>query len=129
MIVVDASAIIALLFNLPAAVAVAVQFQASSSAHAPHLLYAEAAQVVRRFAAAGEITHARGRGALENLVNLPLFRHAHDPLLPRVWALRDNFTVYDALYVALAESLDAPLLTCDRRIAAAPGHQAEILLV
>jgi predicted nucleic acid-binding protein len=50
-------------------------------------------------------------------------------LLPRIWDLRPNLTAYDATYVALAEALDAPLLTCDRRIARAPGHSARIELV
>ena len=49
--------------------------------------------------------------------------------LPRVWELRHNLTAYDAVYVALAEALDAPLLTRDQRLAAAPGHHAVVELV
>ena len=60
---------------------------------------------------------------------MPLRRYAHDFLLPRVWALRHNLTAYDAVYVALAEALEAPLLTRDQRIAAATGHRARIELV
>ena len=59
---------------------------------------------------------------------MPLVRHAMPPLLPRVWALRDNLTAYDAAYVALAEALDCPLVTFDERIASAPGHGAEIVV-
>ena len=59
----------------------------------------------------------------------PLRRYPHDFLLPRVWELRSNLTVYDAVYVALAEALGAPLLTRDRRLAAAPGHHAQVELV
>jgi predicted nucleic acid-binding protein len=66
---------------------------------------------------------------LRDLVDIPMQRHPHDWLLPRVWALRNNLTAYDALYVALAEALGAPLVTRDRRLAAAPGHQARIELV
>jgi predicted nucleic acid-binding protein len=58
-----------------------------------------------------------------------LHRYPHDFLLPRVWELRESLTAYDAVYVALAEALDAPLLTCDRRLATAPGHQARVELV
>lgn len=66
--------------------------------------------------------------ALADLADMPLSRCPHDLLLPRIWALRDNLTAYDAAYVALAEVLDAPLFTCDRRVAAAPGHRARVEL-
>lgn len=97
--------------------------------HAPHLLDVEAAQVIRRYAANGEIDSARGRLALADLADFPLRRYPHDFLLPRIWDLRNNLTAYDAAYVALAEALDAPLLTRDRRLAAAAGHRAQIELV
>ena len=87
------------------------------------------AQVVRRYAAAGEVDADRGREALTDLVDFPLRRYPHDFLVPRVWELRNNLTAHDAVYVALAEALDAPLLTRDRRVAAAPGHHAQVELV
>jgi predicted nucleic acid-binding protein len=93
------------------------------------LLDVEVAQVVRRYAANGEIDVERGRMALADLADLPLHRYPHDFLLPRVWDLRNNLTAYDAMYVALAEVLDAPLLTRDKRLAASPGHHARIELV
>jgi predicted nucleic acid-binding protein len=61
--------------------------------------------------------------------DFPLHRYPHDVLLPRVWELRHNLTAYDAVYVALAEVLDAPLLTRDRRVATAAGHRARVDLV
>jgi len=64
-----------------------------------------------------------------DLADFPLRRYPHDLLLPRIWDLRNNLTAYDATYVALAEALDAPLLTRDRRLAAAAGHRAQIELV
>ena len=85
--------------------------------------------MIRRYVANGEIRGERGRMALADLADLPLRRYPHDFLLPRIWDLRNNLTAYDAAYVALAEVLDAPLLTRDRRIAAAAGHQAQIELV
>ncbi len=86
-------------------------------------------EVVRRYAASGEIDSARGRMALTDLADLPLRRYPHDFLLPRIWDLRNNLTAYDAAYVALAEVLDIPLLTRDRRLAAAAGHRAQIELI
>lgn len=130
MIVVDASALLEALLRTPAAAAVERRlFAARQTLHAPHLLDVEVAQVVRRYAAAGDLDAERGRAALADLADFPVRRYPHDFLLPRVWELRNNFTAYDAVYVALAEALGAPLLTRDRRLAAASGHQARIELV
>jgi predicted nucleic acid-binding protein len=130
MIVVDASAVLEALLRTPAAGAVESRlFESSQTLHAPHLLDVEVAQVVRRYAANGEIDVERGRMALDDLVDLPLHRYPHDLLLPRVWDLRNNITAYDAMYVALAEMLDAPLITRDKRLAASTGHHALIELV
>ncbi len=130
MIVVDASALLEALLRTPAAEAVERWlFDPRQSLHAPHLLDIEVAQVVRRYAASREIDPERGRAALADLADFPLRRYPHGFLLPRVWELRRNLTAYDAVYVALAEALDAPLLTRDRRLAAASGHAARIELV
>jgi predicted nucleic acid-binding protein len=130
MIVVDASAVLEALLRTPAAGAVERRlFATSQTLHAPHLLDVEVAQVVRRYAANGEIDVERGRMALDDLVDLPLHRYPHDFLLPRVWDLRNNITAYDAMYVALAEMLDAPIITRDKRLAASTGHHALIELV
>lgn len=127
MIVVDASAVIEVLLRTPAAKALEDRlFAPRQTLHAPHLLDVEVAQVIRRYAAAGEIDSERGLTALADLTDLPLRRYPHDILLPRIWELRKNLTAYDAAYVALAEALDAPLLTRDRRLAAATGHRAQI---
>jgi predicted nucleic acid-binding protein len=129
-IVVDASALLEALLRTPAAKAVDNRlFAPGQTLHAPHLLDVEVAQVIRRYAASGEIDSERGRMALTDLADLPLRRYPHDFLLPRIWDLRNNLTAYDAAYVALAEALDAPLLTRDRRLAAAAGHRAQIELV
>ena len=66
---------------------------------------------------------------IEDLLELSLTRYPHDVLLFRVWELRDNLTAYDAAYVALAEALDAPLVTCDGKIASASGHHARVEVV
>ena len=130
MIVVDASALLEALLRTSAAKAVEGRlFAPRQTLHAPHLLDVEVAQVIRRYAANGEIDSARGRLALADLADLPLRRYPHDLLLPRIWDLRNNLTAYDAAYVALAEVLGAPLLTRDRRLATAAGHRAQIELV
>ena len=130
MIVVDASALLEALLRTPAAAAVAERlFDMRRTLHAPHLIDIEVAQVLRRYAATGQIEPGRCRDALSDFSDFPLHRYPHDFLLPRVWELRQNLTAYDAVYVALAEALDAPLLTRDRRLAAAPGHRARVDLV
>jgi predicted nucleic acid-binding protein len=130
MIVVDASAMIEVLLRTPAAAAVDARlFEPGETLHAPHLLDVEVAQVVRRYVANGDVDADRGREALDDLAALRLRRYPHDLLLPRIWALRHNLTAYDAAYVALAEALDAPLLTRDRRLAAAAGVSARIELI
>jgi len=129
-IVVDASALLEVLLRTPAADVVEYRlFAGGQTLHAPHLLDVEAAQVIRRYAANGEIDAERGRLALDDLADFPLRQYPHNFLLPRIWSLRNNLTAYDAAYVALAEALDAPLVTRDRRWAASPGHYAEIILV
>jgi predicted nucleic acid-binding protein len=127
MIVVDASAVLEALLRTPAAVARI--FDPRQTLHAPHLLDVEVAQVIRRYAARGAIDAERGRAALVDLADLPVRRYPHDFLLPRVWELRNNLTAYDAVYIALAEALNAPLLTRDQRLATAAGHHAQIELV
>jgi predicted nucleic acid-binding protein len=128
-IVVDASAVIETLLRTPAAEAIEARlFDPRETLHAPHLLDVEVAQAIRRYAAHGDIDGERGAAALADLADLPLRRYPHDFLLPRVWELRNNLTAYDAVYVALAEALDASLLTRDRRLAGAAGLRIRIEL-
>ena len=130
MIVVDASAVLEALLRTPAARAVDSRiFDSRQTLHAPHLLDVEIAHVLRRYAMSGDIDRDRGAAALTDLADLPLRRYSHDILLPRIWQLRNNLTAYDAVYVALAEALDAPLLTRDKRLATAAGHHARVELV
>jgi predicted nucleic acid-binding protein len=103
--------------------------QPQETLHAPHLLDVEVAQVLRRYVAAAEITSERGREALADLTDFPIRRYPHDLLLARVWDLRNNFTAYDAVYVALAEALEAPLLTRDQRLGAAAKRHVQIELL
>jgi predicted nucleic acid-binding protein len=86
----------------------------------------EFVQVLRRLVREGTLTSKRAEEAIEDLAALRITRYAPVLLLQRIWRLRQNLSVYDAAYVALAEKLQAPLITRDQRIAAAPGHTAKI---
>lgn len=122
MIVLDASAVVELLLGTELGRTIAVRIaDPALGLHAPHLVDVEAAQALRHYVDEGELDRAAAGAALEDLRSLDMERHAHEPLLDRVWALRENLTAYDAVYVALAEALDAVLLTCDARLARAPG--------
>ena len=88
----------------------------------------EIVQALRRLVRLGDIDAERAEQALEDLENLVIERYSHQELLARVWQLRESMTAYDGAYVALAEALDAPLLTCDAKLARSHGHGAIIEL-
>jgi len=127
MIVVDASALLEFLLQTPIGRRVEERlFRDDDELHAPHLMDVEVLQGLRRLVRTGEISSSRADGAIADLIDLYLHRHPHVDLLARAWKLRDNLTAYDAAYIALAEALDAPLVTCDNPLAASPGHGARI---
>ncbi len=130
MIVVDASAALEVLLQTPAAPRIEARlFAPGETLHVPHLLDLEVVHVLRRYEAAGVIDAQRGQEAIDDLTAWPLTRYPHDLFLARIWALRHNLTAYDAAYVALAETLEVSLVTCDTRLAASVGHRATITLV
>ena len=93
---------------------------------APHLLDIEVLHGIRKRFARGLLTASRAREAVADFASLPIERYSHELLLHRIWELRKNITAYDASYVALAERLQAPLLTRDRALANSSGHTARI---
>jgi predicted nucleic acid-binding protein len=130
LIVIDASAVLEILLRTARADRLKARaLDASQRLHAPHLLDIEITRVLRRLAQRNEISVARAEQAFDDWQNLVFERHEHQSLVPRIWQLRDALTAYDAAYVALAEALDAPLLTCDAKMAGARGHGATIELV
>ena len=96
---------------------------------APDLLRVEVLSVLRRHVARGTISARQARNALTDLLALPVFAYPTVPLLPRCWELRGNVTAYDATYVALAEALGCVVITCDARLANAPGPRCQIDLI
>jgi predicted nucleic acid-binding protein len=130
LIVLDASALIDLLLRREGAEAIEERvFAQGESLNAPHLIDLEVAQVLRRYRLVSEISNSRAAEVLDDLADMPLNRYPHDVLLPRIWELRNSATAYDAAYLALAEALDAPLLTRDRRLAVSRGHRVKIEVV
>ncbi len=121
MIVVDASALATALADDGAdGGLVRARLQAQVLA-APELIDLEITSVLRRLVLRGQLHHARADQALSDLAALPMQRAPHLPLLARCWSLRDNLSVYDASYVALAEALSIRLLTADAKLSKAPG--------
>ncbi len=130
MIVLDASAAVEWLLARNAAAAVADRFRDPDvTVHAPSLLGVEVAAALRGLVLGRHTTAGRASIALTDLTSAGIELHDPTPLLPRAWDLRTNLTPYDAVYVALAEVLDAPLVTLEARIAGAPGLRAEIDVV
>jgi predicted nucleic acid-binding protein len=129
-IVLDASALVELILSTPTGQLVAARIaDPATGLHAPHLADVEVVQALRRFVRDGAVDAATAAVALDDLRALDLQRHPHEPLLERVWEMRDNLTAYDAVYVALAEALDAELLTCDGPLSRAPGAADRAVLV
>ncbi|MDZ7674548.1 MAG: type II toxin-antitoxin system VapC family toxin [Acidimicrobiales bacterium] len=95
---------------------------------APHVIDLEVASAWRRLLAAGNLDERRAALARADLAAMRIERAPHGPLLDRCWELRDNVTIYDAAYVALAELLGTLLLTGDARLANAPGILCEVEL-
>ncbi|MGH3781484.1 MAG: type II toxin-antitoxin system VapC family toxin [Pseudonocardiaceae bacterium] len=109
--------------------AVAQGLAAGHALFAPAHLDAEVVSALRGMARNNPVLQAAVPGALRHLTAFPIRRMPLAPLLDRMWELRDNVTPYDAAYVALAERLDGPLVTCDGKLAAASGVRCSFDLI
>jgi predicted nucleic acid-binding protein len=130
-IVVDASIIVDVLLDQePYSSLVADRLKKESpNLFAPHLLDAEVAQVLRRFVLRNEIQYNRVNSALDDLLALPIIRYLHTPLIKRAFDLRENVTIYDGIYLALAEGIGAPLLTGDQSLADVRGLNVKVEVI
>lgn len=126
MIVVDASAVVELLASEERDQQLERRLLAESDLGAPHLLDVEVASALRGMASRGEIGDDRAADALLDAGDMRVELYPHSALLPRAWELRHSLTIYDAVYVALADALEAPLVTCDAGLAHAAASHVRI---
>jgi predicted nucleic acid-binding protein len=128
-IVLDASAAVDWLLQTSAGQRIEKRIYAQhESLHAPHLIDLEVAQVLRRLARERTISASRAEEAVSDLSDLRLTRYPHFLFLSRIWQLGHNLSAYDAAYITLAEKLGVPLITRNKRLAAASGNGASVEL-
>jgi len=125
-IVVDTSAVIGVLAGQPQVARLVDRVVNDGDLHAPHLIDVEFQHALRRLVVAGAISDDRAADARMDFADLTIVRYPHVSLADRMWELRHNVTAYDAAFLALAEALGAPLVSCDARLARAPGHAASV---
>jgi predicted nucleic acid-binding protein len=126
-LVIDASVVVGALIDDGQDGAWAEQLLASGDLAAPHLMPAEATNILRIAAIRGDISRDSASLAHADLLALPVELFSYEPFAFRVWELRNSVTTYDAWYVALAESIAAPLATLDLRLARAPGPRCDFM--
>jgi len=127
MMVVDASAVVEVLLQTERGTQIEERlFVPGETLHVPHLIDIEVAHAMRRAWLQGLVEEEGAEEALDDLAAWSLIRYPHDLFLPRIWSLRHNVTAYDAAYIALAETLEVTLLTCDARLASSSGHDVRI---
>jgi predicted nucleic acid-binding protein len=128
LIIIDASAEVAILLNIGKDVERIRNRIArpGETLHVPHLFEIEVLHALRSLTLRGTVSSERARLALDRLRDTRLVRYPHTALAERIWEFRENLTAYDAAYIALAEALDAPLVTTDARLARASGTRAAV---
>lgn len=126
MIVVDTSAVLTVLVGRPRALRLVDRIRSDGDLHAPHLLDVEFQHGLRRLVISGAISEDRAADARMDFADLTIVRYPHVSLAARMWELGHNVTAYDAAFITLAETLAAPLVTCDARLTRAPGHTATV---
>jgi predicted nucleic acid-binding protein len=127
-LVVDTSAVIAALAAADPPLELLERLASDNDLHAPHLIDVEFLHALRRLCFSGDMSEDRAADARVDFRDLAVVRYPHEELTDRIWELRHNLTAYDAAFVALAEALEAPLVTVDGRLATAPGHAARVEL-
>ena len=126
-VVVDASVCVAALVDGGPEGRWAETLFAEQPLSAPQLILVESTNVLRRLAAAGRLSDLDASTAHRDLLSLPVELYPFEPFAERVWSLRHNVSAYDACYVALAEALDVPLATLDRKLSSAAGPLCKFL--
>lgn len=127
-IVIDGGALAEYLVGSATGEAVATLIAGRDPLHAPHLVVPETLAVLRKWSLGEYLDETRLDIARHDLARMPMQLWEAGPFADRVWALRHNITAYDATYIALAEAMDAALVTSDARLAAASGPACPIML-
>ena len=128
MLVLDTSAALAVLASRHPEPALVERLAGDGELQAPHLIDVELLNALRGLVAGGGLSEDRAADVRDDFADLSIVRCGHELLADRMWELRHNLTAYDAAFVALAEALGVPLVTCDARLAASPGHDAHVEL-
>ena len=128
MIVLDTSAAIAAVGGLDPDPRMLTRIATARGIHAPHLIDVEALSALRGLVRGDKLSEARAADARRDLADLVIRRYPLAGIADRVWALRNAMTTYDACFIALAEALTCPVVTCDKRLAQSSGHDATIEL-
>jgi predicted nucleic acid-binding protein len=129
MVVVDSSALLSALAVDQPDKTLVQRFATVRELHAPELMDVELLHSLRRLMSIGALSEERAQQVREDVAALRIRRYPHGPLADRAWELRDRLTPSDAMFVALAEVLEMPLVTCDPYLAATSAHGAEIELI
>jgi predicted nucleic acid-binding protein len=127
-LVVDTSAVLDALVGAEPPAGLIERLAADGDLHAPHLIDVEILHALRRLSLSGDLSDDRAADVRTDFAELAVVRYPHEELGDRIWELRHNLTAYDAAFVALAEALGAPLVTCDGKLAETPGHVARVEL-
>jgi predicted nucleic acid-binding protein len=125
-LVVDTSAVLAALAERTPDPELVRRLAEDGDLHAPHLIDLEILHALRGLVRGGKLGADRAEDVRTDFAALAITRYSHEPLADQIWALRENLTAYDAAFVALAKALDVPIITCDTRLAGAPGDVVEL---
>lgn len=127
MIVADASAVVAAISGGGQQTdTIRDRLEREDELFAPHLIDLEVLQALRRAVRLGELSADRAVDGVQALAELALTRFPHEPFMGRIWELRDRLSTYDAVYLAIAEAIGVPLVTCDAALAAVAERTAEV---
>lgn len=126
LIVIDTSAVLAALAGGAPGRQARTRIAAAGSLHAPHLLDVEILHALRGLVRGGKLSLDRAQDVRTDFADLTITRYPVAGMSHRIWQMRDNLTAYDACFIALAEALECPMITCDERLSRAAGHSAQV---